>query len=1474
MGIPGSPNPLLMRKAAAAADDGSYQIERSLRFNDPDSPYLKKVFSSVGNTRKWTFSCWIKLAHPTEDAHLLGAYVDTNNRDNFYLGGDNWFGFNMKNNGSWHVDKVTDMKFKDTNAWQHLVIRWDTLQGQTKDRARFYVNGKEVTWGGGLGVTDPAQNAESIINQADSIFYIGAGPNNDGSLQSSYWGGMISDAQFIDGLSLSPASFGSFDSANNWNPRSLTLPSYNDGTTWSSSVSGAVDSASYSHDKLFDGYLGSAFNSTLHGNNVFTYPASNTTNTFTPSSPIVAKQQIRVWAYRYDAFGQFWWNGIDHTDTMKNVLTAHGSVGWVEMPTRTLTSMAWRWVSGVGIPYMGAIEVDGVILIDGKTDATNYNNPNDGRTWSDYLTATGGINDADRTFNGLVPNAGSAGALTYGVSQGGTMTFAPTGGIVYKDTVELYTDQGSTYTVNGGSSQTFGPSTGQSNGIWYTVATGGGTLTSLTWTPQNASYYPSSAAMRIDGHILIDSTVDNGFHLKFNDTATTSTVGKDSRNGKIADATGGLPIYNTDDDYGDVKGTGNRTDSDSANLKLAIAGDAFTDSSGNSVNVSATNATISKAQSRFYGSSINFDVSTTNQHVTTGTGLWSANGDATFEAWLWVNDFNQNRTIMHTADAASGDSYSDISIMTDKQIRIHPTSSNAIDTPSVVPLQQWFHLALVQSSSDRKVYINGIAQTMTTVAGNANTAAWHEATETMYIGEENMRYFYSGYMNDIRVYDKQKYTANFQPPTRNEFTVHNLAGGPKNYTRFWTGTGPIAGNNGGCFAYNSTTSSGDHGSGGTGTHIVWTPSPAITINHKARVYMSQGSASQCTINGSSFTTAAGWNDITSHCSGTLSTFRLDAGAGSAWAKVWQIEIDGEILKDTSVFTDSPSNSGEDTGAGGEVTGNFCTWNPLMIGDSTTQTFSEGNLEWKNDGADAWTGGTLGVKYGSSDTNKWYWEVTVKHGKGGYGICTNNNKDNDHTSWGGGTDRARIYLSSNGKLSDPAGGSDLTYGSNTTCVVGDTVGVALDLSPGGSNGTITFYKNGTSLGQAHSDIDTSKYWTVFANDYGENPVGGVLNTGQTAFKYAAPTDHKCLCTANFKDTFGDNADTNNPSKYCDATVWVGDGSSPREISMDNGDFTPDLVWLKNRTTAGRSHYLYDAVRTFAAQKELVPNSTDEEGSSNHQTQNHGYVSAVGDGTFTLGSGATNQEYTNKDGDNFFAWNWDAGTAAATASTDGTITPDAQWVNATAGFSITKYTGTAANATVGHGLNAAPDLMIHKMYSENSDWQVWHGTFSGTQFLQLTNSAIMTQADMWNSTVPTNTVFHLGNGNGTNKSGADIMMYCWTAIPGYSAFGSYTGNANAEGPFVYLGFRPRMVIFKNTNTTNGWRMQDTAVNTYNPLNTGVYPNQSSVEDSPVNWTVDYLSNGFKIRDSNNELNGSGNKIIYMAWAENPFKTSRAR
>ena len=214
-------------------------------------------------------------------------------------------------------------------------------------------------------------------------------------------------------------------------------------------------------------------------------------------------------------------------------------------------------------------------------------------------------------------------------------------------------------------------------------------------------------------------------------------------------------------------------------------------------------------------------------------------------------------------------------------------------------------------------------------------------------------------------------------------------------------------------------------------------------------------------------------------------------------------------------------------------------------------------------------------------------------------------------------------------------------------------------------------------------------------------------------------------------------------------------------------------------------------------------------------------------------------------------------------------------------MTKFTGTGADATFGHGLSAKPEFLVIKKTSStggDGDWTAQHvgATLgSGRLIMNENYSNDTSNSDTyWNSTAPTSTVISIGDHANTNTSGQPHICYAWRSVAGFSKFGSYLGNAAADGPFVYLGFRPRMVIFKNINTTNGWRMQDTAVNTYNPFNTGVYPNTSDVEDSPANWTVDYLSNGFKVRDSNNELNGSGNTIVYMAWAENPFKTSRAR
>ena len=324
------------------------------------------------------------------------------------------------------------------------------------------------------------------------------------------------------------------------------------------------------------------------------------------------------------------------------------------------------------------------------------------------------------------------------------------------------------------------------------------------------------------------------------------------------------------------------------------------------------------------------------------------------------------------------------------------------------------------------------------------------------------------------------------------------------------------------------------------------------------------------------------------------------------------------------------------------------------------------------------------------------------------------------------------------------------------------------------------------------------------------------------------------------------------------TWTGNGGTNNIKSLE---FQPDLVWYKRRDASGE-HCVFDAVR--GVHKGIHTDTTDDEWDVNTT------LTAFNSNGFTLGSHGLG----NTSGGTFVGWAWDAGTAAATPSDSYDITPDAQWVNATAGFSITKYTGNATNSTVPHGLGAAPDFMIHRMYSENADWQVWHSYFSGTQFMQFNDAAITTQADMWNSTVPNNNVFYLGTGNGTNKSGADIMMYCWTAIPGYSAFGTFLGNGDANGPVVYTGFKPKYLMIRNTGSSSRWIILDTERHPYNGVNNGaVWAERNDAESVDTENNVDYLSNGFKMRCTNGNANGSGSTYIWAAWAEYPFKTARA-
>jgi hypothetical protein len=247
-------------------------------------------------------------------------------------------------------------------------------------------------------------------------------------------------------------------------------------------------------------------------------------------------------------------------------------------------------------------------------------------------------------------------------------------------------------------------------------------------------------------------------------------------------------------------------------------------------------------------------------------------------------------------------------------------------------------------------------------------------------------------------------------------------------------------------------------------------------------------------------------------------------------------------------------------------------------------------------------------------------------------------------------------------------------------------------------------------------------------------------------------------------------------------------------------------------------------------------------------------------------------TNGSSQTYVAWTWDAGSSTVT-NTEGSITSQVR-ANASAGFSVGTWTGTASAGTIGHGLGVAPEFIIVKNRSVSDSWYCYHKSLGNAARIQLNEtSAQTTGSSQWNSTSPTSTVYSVGAGS-WQASGNLIVSYCFAPVAGYSSFGSYTGNGSADGPFVYTGFRPRWVMVKDATQADNWIIVDAARNTYNSAGLRLFPNLSNAESSFYSAQFDFLSNGLKVRNNNGDINASGDTYVYAAFAEHPFATSRAR
>jgi hypothetical protein len=406
----------------------------------------------------------------------------------------------------------------------------------------------------------------------------------------------------------------------------------------------------------------------------------------------------------------------------------------------------------------------------------------------------------------------------------------------------------------------------------------------------------------------------------------------------------------------------------------------------------------------------------------------------------------------------------------------------------------------------------------------------------------------------------------------------------------------------------------------------------------------------------------------------------------------------------------------------------------------------------------------------------------------------------------------------------------------------------------SNNTVWFGKNGTWFASSNPATATSPAFTdsvrtdleylfkpiVHSTHGGGGTAVNVVNFGQRQFAYTPPAGFKSLCTTNLQErgasTVGSAAIA--PYKYFDINLYGGTGAS-RNIT--NSGFQPDLVWIKHRSSA-ENHNLYDSARG--------PGLRLESNSADVQTYYVDRLTSFNNNGFSLGGG-----YNNTSGTSYVAWQWKQ--------------------SPTAGFNVISYTGDGTNnRAISHNLGVKPAFIIVKDTTVGYNWDIFHKSLGISATMIFTNTSPGTRnVSAFGSTAPTASNFFTQN-NYTNSSGSKMIAYLWAEVPGFSKFGSYTGSGSTDGAFVYTGFRPRFIMLKHTGSgTDAWIMMDAETQRYNVVGNFLQPSQTDQELNTV--ICDFLSNGFKLRQTYTTINSSNYNYIYMALAESPFGlNNRAR
>ena len=1513
-------NPLL-RMPESTGDD--YTVAKSCRFNeDFGGNGLKWKATLDGNKRVHTLATWFKILPGSGSELWGGGTPEGSDRHGLIIRLYQNGGLDIRSyqGGAydWQVATSGGMDIDDTSAWTHVVITLDSRHTVSTERIKAWINGKQVTFN---SPTDfPSKNYEFRWNAADT--WHGCGVNIWGGVASSNTGnsmhGYLADPYHIDGLALGPAAFGKYNNTGVWVPKQFAIPAPNDGTTWSSADTIADWDTNYGVTRMFDGDIGTQTMATTYANSHGTI-AWNTPIEFTTSLRLYVHMDGRTnsgnpWIKVTTDKGVIRFNADqvagDGNEVVQWLTIKEGPGSFTKIESQT----------GINTGYgnsIRAVEVDGVILVDGYQDTTTFNNINRGQKWSDNVTGSGTVSNAASGFNGnwesTYCHGGEFGAGSLG-DKYSKITFTPGitvdkfVGFMFWDTDHRqscrFNDTGSWYTI---------PAVNFDANVPFS-----GTLTSITISTADGGRYAGSFnGITIDGVPLLDESFDNSWHLDFNSSAYSHQLGNDVFHTKVEDADT-KPILATTDDFGNTKGSGYTSDSnagttDGTGLIFAVAGDTLTDihagintgSSNNTINVDSggtTEAAVSTLDSKYYGSSIKFDGMGDCQLVT-GTNADFTLGTNDFTVEFWYKQLSRDTSGSGHSGGLFRISEADFSYAWEGNFHISVSHEGALNvafdqsktldgTAGDVGLYQWHHIAVTKQSNLQILYIDGIERGRTTHTG-IDIDEGDRIVLGNYTNHRNS--ILDGYMQDVRLYrGVVKYTQNFDPGWSNNVEpINRNVDGTGDIDGGALGTTSVAWSGYADTGWEDSTDWDDLGSvnigggGGTGQgysdagtysipaggyysnkddwgvdaggsngwaykfssakNIKWKAPAACVCKHASATSTTYGSAT------SMGTLAANdvvymKNVLVLWVSWTGPSYpNLNGAMGTIWAATQATSGDIDVL------SDSPSN-------------NFCTLSPTdYLGRNSSKVTNGGLTDLSCTDQSGWaiSGGTMSVP--SNDSDGWYYEATLADdqphaGCGWYDVdlsgiknINQSYKPGDPSATAPANDAGTVYQSDS--ITSFGDGNISTSSTIGQLTSGDTVGVAM------KNNKLYWARNNTWTGDPTAEtnpaitLSSTRELVPLAVSLSPNGAsqGKVFyNFGQRPFKYTPPSGFKTLCAENLPDTFSGD-DANHTKKFHSAHEWRGtDG----DFQFDT-DYRPEFFMMKSRDGNTWYHNSFDIVN--GSDKGLHTNI-------NYSLQTHSNQFTFNSDNVTVSQGGNEMNNKSK---SYQGNGWDAGTSAATASTEGNITPSAQWVNNDAGFSITKWTGVnGTTKTIGHGLNATPELIIIKCISAATDWRVYHKSLGEGHYIALnTNTAPVSDTTIWNNTAPTSTIFTVGDHSDVNSS-EDYIAYIWTPIRGFSKFGKYKGQ-----DYVHLGFKPATLIIKDGDDASYWWWMNNAVNKYN-INASTLaqnPATDGTETNVENGCIDWMANGFHIRSSGGSI--ADNNMLYMAWAEHPFKTARA-